>query len=394
MFSMANSAASRLVSGPYAETTVRDAARECLREVGGSVTCVFAFVSADFRPHLEEFLELVQVHGHAPLVVGCSASGLIGTGVEVEHAPGFSLLFFHLPDTVVTPFTLRKSQVEESSGPDYWNRRTGLAAGEVDAWLLLADPVNFSVERWLIEWNKAYPKVPCIGGLCSGGALGDDIFIFQNRKVIEDGSVALALKGGVRLHPLLSQGCTPIGHPLAVTGAAKNTLLALGGKPAYEVLASAFESLSDEEKRRAQGNLFAGLATSEYLDDFKRGDFLIRNILGADAETGAVTIAAYPRVGQTLQYQLRDRRSAGEDLQQRLTALRRQGVEPFASLMFSCTGRGKNLFGTANHDAGALDRNFAAMPGAGFFCNGEIGPVGPTNFVHGYTVSLALFANA
>ncbi len=289
---------------------------------------------------------------------------------------------------------LQKSHADESTGPDYWNRKTGLAADEVDAWMFLADPVDFSVETWLVEWNKAYPKVPCIGGLASGGASGEEIFLFKNREVVEDASLALAFKGGVRIHPLLSQGCTPIGHPLAVTGAAKNTLLALGGKPAYEVLASAFESLSDDEKRRAQGNLFAGLATSEYLDDFKRGDFLIRNILGADADTGAVTIAAFPRVGQTLQYQLRDRHSAGVDLQARLLALRRQGVEPFGSLMFSCTGRGKNLFGTANHDAGALERSFNALPGAGFFCNGEIGPVGPTNFVHGYSVSLALFANA
>jgi len=388
---MANSAASRLVPGPYSETAVRNAAQECLQEIGGSVTCVFAFVAADFRPHLEDFLELIQVHGHAPLVVGCSASGLIGAGVELEHSTGFSLLFLHLPGTVVTPFVLRNSQVEESTGPAYWNKISGLAAGEVDVWMLLANPVNFPIERLLLEWNKAYPKVPCIGGLGSGGPSGDDIFIFRNRELIEDGSIALALKGGVRVHPLLSQGCNPIGHPLAVTGAAKNTLLALGGKPAYEVLASAFESLSDEEKRRAQGNLFAGLATSEYLDDFKRGDFLIRNILGADAETGAVTIAAYPRVGQTLQYQLRDRHSADEDFRERLLALR--NVKPFASLMFSCTGRGKNLFGTANHDAGALDRNFPALPGAGFFCNGEIGPVGGANFVHGYTVSLALFAN-
>lgn len=389
---MANSAASRLVSGPYAEAAVRDAARECLKEVGGAVTCVFVFVSADFRPHLADFLELIQVHGHAPLVVGCSASGFIGTGIEAEHIPGFSLLFLHLPNTVVTPFVLRKREIEMAGGPDYWNRKSGLAAADVDAWMLLADPIDFSVERWLLDWNKAFPNVPCIGGLASGGLSGDDIFVFRNRELL-DGSVALAFKGGVRIHPLVSQGCTPIGHPLAVTGAAKNTLLALGGKPAYEVLASAFESLSDEEKRRAQGNLFAGLATSEYLDDFKRGDFLIRNILGADAGTGAVTIAAYPRVGQTLQYQLRDRHSADEDLQQRLVALRRQGTEPFAALLFSCTGRGRNLFGTAHHDAAALDRTFAALPGAGFFCNGEIGPVGTTNFVHGYTVSIALFSS-
>ncbi len=374
---MANSAASRLVLGPYSEESAGNAARECLAEVGGAVTCAFAFVSADFRPFIPEFVEVVQVHGHVPLVVGCSASGLIGASQEAEHSQGFSIFFLHLPETTVTPFVFRDEQTDRK-------------AWDVDAWMLLANPVNFPVERWLAEWNKAYTNIPTVGGLGSGG----DVFVFRDRELIDDGSVALGFKGGVRIRPLVSQGCTPIGHPFAVTGAAKNTLLALGGKPAYEVLASAFESLSDEEKRRAQGNLFAGLATSEYLDDFKRGDFLIRNILGADAESGAVTIAAYPRVGQTLQYQLRDRQSAARDLRERLLALRGEARRPFAALMFSCTGRGLSLFDAPNHDAEAFAGQFGSMPAAGFFCNGEIGPVGGTNFVHAYTVSLALFSDA
>ena len=206
------------------------------------------------------------------------------------------------------------------------------------------------------------------------------------------GAVLVGMQGGVAIRPLLSQGCRPIGEPLTITGSDANLVTALGGKPAYAALAEAFESLPDHEKVRAQGNLFAGLASSEYVEDFKRGDFLIRTILGADAGSGVVALGAYPRVGQTLQWQLRDRWSADVDLRERLSVQHRRGPQPFASLVFACNGRGTDLFGSPNHDAHALAQTIGKVPSAGLFCNGEIGPVGETSFVHGYTVSMALFA--
>ena len=149
--------------------------------------------------------------------------------------------------------------------------------------------------------------------------------------------------------------------------------------------------MTKQEKDRARNNLFAGVAMSEYLEEYKRGDFLIRNILGADPEAGAVAIGAPLRVGQTLQYQLRDRDSADEDLRELCYAAEEDGARPFASLLFSCTGRGRGLFGAPDHDAGVLAEIIGAHPSAGFFCNGEIGPVGRANFLHGYTASAALF---
>jgi small ligand-binding sensory domain FIST len=156
-------------------------------------------------------------------------------------------------------------------------------------------------------------------------------------------------------------------------------------------LDEAYQSLRDREKEAARGNLFAGLAMREDLDEFHRGDFLIRNILGADESSGAVAVGAFPRVGQTVQWQLRDRKAADDDLRRRATRLVDAGSKPFASLVFSCGGRGRHLFGTPNHDAGVMAEVFGPHPSAGFFCNGEIGPVGGRNFVHGYTASTVLF---
>jgi len=190
---------------------------------------------------------------------------------------------------------------------------------------------------------------------------------------------------------IVSQGCKPVGEPFTITRAEETLVYEMGSRPAYQVLSETFNALSDDEKERARGNLFAGIAASEYVADLKRGDFLIRNLLGADPQTGAVAIGARARTGQTLQYQLRDKVTAHNDL---LGLARRNDYglgAPFASLVFSCNGRGQRFFEVPNHDAAALVEIFGPLPSAGFFCNGEIGPVGNASYLHGYTASIALF---
>jgi len=390
---MPNTAASRLILQPYSEEVVIQAARSALEEVGGKVSVGFVFASADYYENLPDFLELIQLHGHVPLLVGCSGSGVIGTNREAEKAAGFSLLLLHLPETKLHACALTAAEAESTDSPQGWHRITGVKPGEVDAWIAFCDPFGFPVERWIASWNTAYPGTPMLGGLSSGPEGGNEgVFVFQNHEMLPPGSAILVgIQGGVTLRPLLSQGCRPIGEPFTVTGTNGNLVLALGGKPAYAVLAEAFESLDDRDKARAQGNLFAGLASSEYLEDFKQGDFLIRAILGADARSGAVALGAYPRVGQTLQWQLRDSTTADDDLRMSLLHERSLKPPPFASLVFVCNGRGRDLFGSPNHDAHALSQIIGSHPSAGCFCNGEIGPIGPSNFVHGYSVSMALF---
>jgi small ligand-binding sensory domain FIST len=385
---MPNSAASRLKLARFSEPLVKETARSALEEAGGRVSCAVAFCTADYREHFADFAETLQLHAHIPLLIGCSSSGLVGTGAEAESGSGFSLLLLHLPHSKVAPFSFSDATAPAWDDPEAWRRAAG--GEDMDAWILLADPLSVPVEKWLATWSAAFPGTPCIGGLASGGMTGEEIFVFRNRDFIEDGCVAIGLRGGVQVRTLVSQGCRPIGEALPVTAAAENIIQTLGSRPACQVLEDAFQSLSPREKERARGNLFAGLATTEYRDEFHRGDFLIRNILGADQSSGAVAVAALPRIGQTIQYQLRDGTAADEELHHLAGLLAADGVKPFASLLFSCGGRGRALFGTANHDAAVLAEYFTPHPSAGFFCNGEIGPVGGKNFVHGYTASAAL----
>lgn len=385
---MPNRAASSLVLSPFSEQSVVQAAREVRAKLGAEAHCALVFFSPEYADHLPEFLELIRVYGQVANVLGCSGAGLVGEGSEVEGPVGFSILLLHLPHTVLHSLELRPGQVEEAEEPSDWHMATGLGPNAVDAWMVLAHPMRLDVERWLGTWNPAYPGVPVLGGLASGGE--SNIVLCRDGNVVESDAVLLGLKGGVAFRTIVSQGCRPIGEPLTITGARQNLLLTLGSKPAYSVLNQVFNNLTKQEKDRARNNLFAGLAMSEYLEDYQRGDFLIRNILAADPEAGAVAIGAALRVGQTLQYQLRDRDSADEDLRELCHIAEEEGAKPFASLLFSCNGRGKGLFGVPNHDAGLLAEIFGAHPSAGFFCNGEIGPVGRQSFLHGYTASSVL----
>ncbi len=388
---MPNRAASRLVLSDYSEEIVKETAREVRAELDAEVSCAVLFFSPDYAEHLEDFLELVRVYGRVPLLLGCTAGGIIGIGREAEDRSGFSLLLLSLPETELGVFEFSHAQVDESTGPAYWQMESGVDADGVDAWIVLANPLRFNAERWLAEWNEAYPGVPTLGGMASGDQ--ENIILCRDGHVVSGDALALRLRGGVQVCTIVSQGCRPIGEPLTITGVKQNLLLSLGSKPAYSVLNTVFNGLSKQEKDRARNNLFAGLATSEYLEDYKRGDFLIRNILGADPEAGAVAIGAPLRVGQTLQYQLRDRDSADEDLRELCHAAEEDGIRPFASLIFSCNGRGRALFAVPDHDAGILAEIFGLHPTSGFFCNGEVGPVGKQNYLHSYTASVVLLCD-
>jgi small ligand-binding sensory domain FIST len=387
---METCAGSRLILGEFRESTVVAAAEQALAECGGQPTCGFLFLSASWLPQIHEVLDLVRLHGRIPLLVGSVGAGLIGRSQEAEGVAGLSLLLVRLPETKLTPVLISSEQIEESTGPGYWQMETGIGPEEVDSWIVLANPFAPDLERWLAEWSVAFPEAPSIGGLSSGGNGSGERMLLLDGKAIDAAVLALAVKGG-KVRPIVSQGCKPVGEPFTITHAEENLVYSLGSRPAYQVLSETFNGLSDEEKERARGNLFAGIAASEYVADLKRGDFLVRNLLGADPQTGAVAIGTRARTGQTLQYQLRDKITAHADLVELAKMNGRKGSEPFASLVFSCNGRGHRFFGVPDHDAATIAEIFGPVPSAGFFCNGEIGPIGTASYLHGYTASIALF---
>ena len=390
-----NSAYSEIALSSFDEGRVRAAAEAAREQLGGSADCIYVFVSPDWAERISDVAEVLQVYARSPIVVGCSGWGLIGTGQEDENASGFSLVALRLPHTEIKVTSFSQEDVEREVG-NGWDlaARTGVEAGKSSGWVYLGNPFAMDHESLLRGFNTCYQGEPVFGGLASGQPGQTDAFLLDATGGIDAGALAVSFVGGVRVGGLVSQGCRPVGEPYTVTGADANVLYTIGSRGAFQVLEETFEALSEDEQSVARHNMLVGLAMNEYREELQTGDFLVRNILGGDPDAGALAVGARPRVGQTLQFQVRDAEAADEELRELCEAQIVKHGEPFGGLLFSCAGRGSQLFGVPNHDAGVVEDVFGKVPIAGFFCNGEVGPVGDTNFVHGYTASTALFYHA
>ena len=340
-----------------------------------------------------QILEILRVHARIPLLAGCSSQSLIVGAEEVEENAGLTVGLFSLPGSDLKAFHFTQEQVEEANGPGYWQMETGINSEQTNGWLVFIDPFHLDSETWLKSWNEAYAPLPVMGGLASGEFTEQATQVYLNGEVFEEGGIAISFGGDVRLTGVTSQGCTPIGETWTLTKVEQNIIHEIGNRPAFEVLAETFNKLPAEEQKHARDNLFVGLVVNEYLEDFHRGDFLIRNLLGADPRSGSIIVGATPRLGQTIQFQRRSADAATEDMNELLaqTRIRLETTPIYGGCLCSCNGRGQGMFGRPNHDAQLIQERLGPIGLTGFFCNGEIGPVGERSFLHGFTASLALF---
>lgn len=382
--------------GGFDEPKLAALAESLRKRLAGPVDLALVFMTPDYFSDATQALEIIRVHARAPLLAGCSGAGLIEGGQERENASGLVLGLYSLPQVRLKAHWLTPEQLDAAEGPAYWHAKTGDGPADANGWLVFADPYTFNAEEWLQQWNLAYPDRPILGGLASGRADDSGTRLFLDGEVFDQGAVVISVGGRIHLKGVVSQGCTPIGEPWTITRAQQHFIQEIGNRPAYKVLADTFGNLAAKEQRRTRGNLFVGLVVNEYLEQFQRGDFLIRNLLGGDPKTGILAVGALPRPGQTMQFQRRDAEAATEDLLALLEKARVElsGRTVYGGCLFCCGGRGRGLFGADNHDAALVQQHLGPLGLTGFFCNGEIGPVGNRNFLHGYTASLALFHSA
>ena len=358
------------------------------------VDLALLFVSPRFVETLPDLIEDVHLRLGARQLIGCTGGGIIGADREVERSSAISLWAASMPGVSVEPFHITQEQVEESNGPAFWHSELGIGPEDVPSFILLPDPFSMDATRAVDELGAAYPGRPIVGGLASGARQAGGNRVWIGEKIFDSGAVGVALMGPVRLRTIVSQGCRPIGEPLIITKAQRNIIVELANQPPVVALQETLKTLSEQDRQLAQQALFVGRVINEYQDEFHRGDFLIRNIVGLDPNNGAIAVGDREiHSGQTIQFQLRDGATANEDLRE-LIDLQKAALAqspPQGALLFSCLGRGENLFGLPNHDVSLIHEKLGALPLAGFFCNGEIGPVGDKVFVHGFTSVLGLF---
>lgn len=354
------------------------------------------FASDHWSDHFGELLADLRKRTGAAAMLGGSASGVLGDQQEHECVPALSCLALWLPGVTVDLVRLHQESLPLLDEPDVWHETTGVDPGEIRGIILLADPFRMDAHLLIRGLSHCYPDTPIVGGMTSGVNQQRRTWTFLDEHVYDEGGVALVLSGPVRLLPMVSQGCEPVGEAWTITRADRNTILEISNRPALDVLLDTARALGASTDRDSLpfGDWKIGFAIDEYRDSFDRGDFVIRGLLGGDMERNGIVVGGAPRVGQTVQFQMRDPAMAGVDLHQHLVDLRAAlaGTPPVAGLLFTCNGRGKKLFGQPHHDAESVRGVFRSLPLAGMFCYGEIGPGSPRggSVLHGFTATLAM----
>jgi small ligand-binding sensory domain FIST len=358
---------------------------------GALADLALVFTSMHHVDALGSIARELRQRGLARHVLGCTGESIIGEDQEVEGEAALSLWAIQLPGATLTPRRLTFDQ----RGLQGYEPRAVAEGQPKPALLLLGDPFSFPPDPFLKRVNTLSPGVLVVGGMASASQAPGGNRLVLDDESFDDGAVAVELSGPVRLRTVVSQGCRPIGRAMIVTRAEGNVIRELGRRPALEVLREVFDELDADDQHRVQQGLHIGRVINEYQETFQRGDFLVRNVIGAD-DAGGIAVTDVIKVGQTVQFQVRDADSADEDLKTLLEneRLARPSAQLRGALLFSCNGRGTRLFPNPNHDVAMLHQLLGPVPVAGFFAMGELGPVGGQNFVHGYTASIVVFEEA
>jgi small ligand-binding sensory domain FIST len=374
--------AAALSEHPVAAEAVGEVLGSIVEQRGVEPDLVVVFASAAHVEFLGEISSAIRKVLRPGVLVGSAASAVVGGGREVEDVPALSVwAAWSQPVRPVRLWTRREDDVISIEGvpadlPD-------------DATvLLLADPFSFPADGLADQLAAVRPDVTVVGGLASAAAAPGGNALVLDDTVHRDGAVGVVIGRDQLVGPVVSQGCRPIGEPLVVTGSDRNFLLEIAGRPALERLTGLAADLPPDERVLLSRGVHLGVAIDEARHEFGRGDFLVRNILGADKDKGVLAVGDHVPVGTTFQFHVRDAESADEDLHDLLT-----GVTGDAALLFTCNGRGSRLFGVDDHDAGAVVDHLGTRAVAGMFCAGELGPVGGRSFLHGFTASVLIFTD-
>ena len=327
-------------------------------------------------------------------LIGCGAGGTVAGGSELEETPGVVVWAGSMPGAELE--TMHVTAERDTAGfrllglPESLAEGGGADQAADESVIALCDPYSFPAEELLAALERSRPQMPVLGGLASASFGGGGVLLCDG-DIHTGGAVGVRLRG-VEVLPCVSQGAGPVGPEMTITRAEGNVIAELAGKPAMERMGEVIASLPETERDLASSGVLLGLVIDENRPEYERGDFLVRPIIGADRESGAIAVGETVRVGQTVRLQVRDAASADEDLRDALRAQAEAlgSAGAAGALLFTCNGRGSHMFDAADHDASAL-QNALGAPTAGFFCAGEIGPIGGRNFLHGFTASIALF---
>lgn len=370
------------------------------------------FISSAFASDYARLMPLLLEKLSLPCVIGCGGGGIVGMKndyqpKEIEGNPALSLTVASLPDVEITPFHVTTKDFPDlDSSQDKWYDMIGVTPEKQPHFILLSDPSSTKINELLQGLDFAYSGSIKIGGLASASTMGvgSGLFYFNGSQsdglFFNEGTVGVALSGNIKVESIVAQGCRPIGNIYQVTQGEKNIITEMTDNTGktdnpLNLLRELIATLNEEDQDLAQYSLFIGIAIDEFKLQLKPGDFLIRNLVGVDPKYGAIAVGDKIRAGQRIRFHLRDAKASADDLETLLTNYcneKSDGASSVGALIFSCMGRGEGLYGKPNFDSQLFLDYVTQTPLAGFFCNGEIGPISGNTFLHGYTSVFGIFS--
>ncbi|MGF1488593.1 MAG: FIST N-terminal domain-containing protein [Prochloraceae cyanobacterium] len=399
---------------PSLEAAVTEVVEEVKQSLSTNPDLGILFISSAFGSEYPRVVPLILEQISIPILIGCGGGGIVGVKspnniAEIEGGkPALSLSVASLPDVEVKPFRILAEDLPDlDSPPDAWSNLLDVSPASKPAFILLADPFSSKINDLLEGLDFAYPQAVKVGGLASSGGMGNQTGLFYHCQansgdnLLARGTVGVALSGNIVVEAIVAQGCRPIDKPYQITKGDRNIILELTDTerscslPPLEILRDSLLTLNEADRELAQNSLFIGIVSDEFKLNLGPRDFLIRNLLGVDPKSGAIAIGDRVRPGQRIQFHLRDARTSAEDLELLLDSYKQErnvANDPVGALIFSCLGRGEGLYQEPNFDSSTFNRYLKDLPLGGFFCNGEIGPVGGSTFLHGYTSAFAIFS--
>jgi len=378
----------RLTLRTELEAAVHDLSVD-LRDFDADLAVVFA--SHHYGPEFVELIRSLYDKINTRNLIGCTGESIIGPTAEIEGRPSITVWAARLPDVRIFPFVIDQEDLEGMTEASAWYDRLGTTPDESPSFVVLPEPFSINVDACLNRIDAFFPGCTVAGGIASGANGPGQNRLFANDQALRQGMVGVALSGNVDISSVVSQGCRPVGKPFVITKATENLVEELGGRPALQVLREVYEQAKPADRKLMESGMHVGRLVDEHVEDYGPGDFVIRNMMGV-YQNRALAIGDFLRPGQTVQFHVRDAEIADADFQSLLESNSQQySGSPMGALLFSCNGRGRSFFKQANHDIGLVNAWNESCATAGFFAQGEIGPVGGKTFIHGFTSSLLVF---
>jgi small ligand-binding sensory domain FIST len=352
-----------------------------------------AFVTGDHADDLPDILATLTAGSGTPYVVGCSAAGVVAEGREVENEPAVGVLALASDSMRATPFLFRDAGDQGLTAGIHLGQRLIGSRGRDDLLLVWPDPYRMHPGRLLHGLDATLGGVAVAGGAASSSRDFPATFQFSGREMSSAAVSGVRIGGEFRRKVIVAQGCRPVGEPLRVTRSERNLVYELDGRPALDRLRDVVPEELLEDPEHALHVVSIALLPEDGGTALAPGEYLVRNIVAADPDSGALGVADFVEEGRSVVFAVREPESARLELERSLAALEAEdGNGDWAfGLYFDCVARGRSLYGKPDVDAGLLSTALPGLPILGFFCNAEIAPMRGVNHLFTYTGVLVLF---